>query len=754
MKRELASAVGVDCETWPITSTNPSPTVVCLAVAYGTGKVVLRERKRAKPLLLHLLANATKITGMRIAYDVVATMRSIPSSVTPWFKAMAEGRVSDVGIRERLDLLATVGDPDAGRDSHNLAELARRRLGYDDMQDSKEGEDSWRLRYFELDGMRAEDYPVEARRYVKKDAKRALQVWADQPNRKPEAIHVNGSICNYLRTVQGLRVDKKAKGKLEKLVHGSLGETHLPLLYGCKPGCKEKHAKGHVKGLLERAIPARAGKTKEHVPGCPRKECSCPPRMLLPQKEKLAKSAVLIPLLQSICDEHGLILKRLPPTEAMLAKGIKKGNVCTDADYIAHLAAFSPVLRQYETHLEFCKLRDSYFPAHEWPFGSGQTVSRVFNNSDDLKKTGRGSSRGVTKKNKDTALYPSVAIQLSDPRMRWCYRPTKGFVYAVADYSAIDLNCLAQTIKDLYGSSTLLEQINAGVNPHTFLACALAYDIEPRWRKRIKGKSDAEAYTMFKALDGSEDVLETVRVKGKNVPVTWGAFYKEVRDLAKKVGLGYAGGMGLETMIGLCRKELRSAHRPDGYVISKAEAKRFREIWFKCYPEMRWYLRKWVPAQKDYTGEFLTYTSPMGMRRARCFYTECANGRALQTPAAEGMKIADFMVTRACYDPMGLHGKGPDILFGCRPVINMHDELVLEIPISTPQRMDAQARRLGELMVKGMRKVLPDVTGCVAEPYLTTRWVKKAKAVKNKAGLLIPWKPAPGDAPWETKESA
>lgn len=736
----------MDCETHPITSTNPSPTVVCLAAAYGTGKVVLRDRKRAGPLLLRLLdaSGEYKITGMRIAYDVVATMRTFPETVSAWFRLMAQGRLSDVGIRERLDLLATVGDPDAGRDSHNLAELARRRLGYDDMEETKDDEDSVRLRFHELEGMDSRSYPKEFSRYVKKDARRALQVWQDQPNRKPEAIHVNGSVCNYLRTVQGLRVDKKAKAKLECLVHDSLGEEHLPLLYGDKK----------VPGLLTRSIPTRAGKTKEHVPACPRKACECPPRMLKPQKEKLAKSAVLIPMLQEICDEHGLVLKRLPPTEAMIKKGITKGNVCTDADYIAHLAAFSPILKQYETHLEFVKLRDSYFPAHEWPFGSGQTVSRVFNNSDDLKKTGRNSSRGVTKKNKDTALYPSVAIQLSDPRMRWCYRPTKGHVYAVADYSAIDLNCLAQTIHELYGSSTLLDQINAGINPHTFLACALAYDIEPRWKKRIKGKSETEAYKLFDGLKESKEVLDKVKVKGKTVVVTWGDFYKEVRDLAKKVGLGYAGGMGLETMIGLCRKELRSAHRPDGYVIDKAEAKRFREIWFRCYPEMRWYLRKWVPAQKDYTGEFLAYTSPMGMRRARCFYTECANGRALQTPAAEGMKIADFMVTRACYDPLGLDGKGPDILFGCRPVINMHDELVLEIPISTTRRMHRQAMRLGELMVKGMRKVLPDVTGCVAEPYLTTRWVKKAKAVRNKRGLLIPWTPSPGDAPWETKESA
>lgn len=773
MKRHRASVLGVDVETLPITPSNPCPTVVCLAAASETGKVVLKERRRAKRLLRRLLDEAersgARVGGSRIAYDVVATMRMDKETIPRWFKLMARGGLYDVLLREKLDLLATVGDPDAGKGgAQNLADLVRKHLGVE-IRESKEDPQSWRTRFHELDGLPAEKYPAAARRYVMKDALYPIRIAQVQKNRKPESIHTNASVCYFLKTVQGLRVDRKAKRKLERLVHGSLGEKNLPLIY--------KH------GLIKRSVPERDGRNKEHVPACPRKDCDCPKKKLKPQKEKLAKSEVLLPLIQQICLEHDLVVKRLPATPAAIKKAMEKfgwteeeakaqvqGNICTDADYIAHLAAFSPILRQYETHLEFVKLRDSYFPSHEWPFGSGKTVRRVFCGYNDLVKTGRGSSRGVSKKNRDTALYPSVAIQLSDPRMRWVYRPTKGHVYAVADYSAIDLNCLAQTIKDLYGSSTLLNQINAGINPHDFLACALAFDIEPKFAKLVKGRTDEEGYKVFKSLKNDQGWLR--EPKKNRHGVTWADFYKEVRDLAKKVGLGYAGGMGLETMIGLCRKELRSKHRPDGYVITKAEAKRFREIWFRIYPEMRWYLRKWVPSQKDHTGEWLQYKSPSGMKRVRCSYTECANGRALQTPAAEGMKIADFLVTRACYDPTGLDGKGPDILFGCRPVINMHDELVLEIPISTPRLMDRQARRLGELMVLGMKQILPDVA-VVAEPYLTTRWVKVAKAThrclkcagvftdpKEHTGckgklLLTPWRPQKKDYPWnQEKETA
>ena len=72
---------------------------------------------------------------------------------------------------------------------------------------------------------------------------------------------------------------------------------------------------------------------------------------------------------------------------------------------------------------------------------------------------------------------------------------------------------------------------------------------------------------------------------------------------------------------------------------------------------------------------YLRDTSPLGMYRAGASYCAAANGAALQTPTAEGAKGAVFDVARACCDP-----EEKSILLGCRPLLFVHDELILEIP--------------------------------------------------------------------------
>lgn len=723
---------GVDCETFPITSTNPCPTVVCLAAAKPNGSVKLLERRRARGLLNRLLDGADVLVGANLPYDVAVTMKQWPETIPKWFQAMEDRRLSDVRIREALDLLATVGDPDAGKGGvHSLAQLARRHVGLN-VDGEKTGPDAWRLRFHELDGLRSEDYPDAAARYVKQDADLACQVAMHQKTRRPEWLHVNAAVCYYLKTVRGLKVDVEAKETLQAQVEAALHPDKLPLLFKPLNG---------FPALVTPALPERSGLTKAHAPDCRRPAansktgpCKCPMRRLAPVPASVAVKDVLTPRILAACVSGGIKVPRNKPTAAALAKDPDAlGSVKTDEDCLKLVSPFDPVLEQYQTYKSLDKLRKSYFPALEWPFGSGITARRVFCGYDYVKKTGRGSGRGNSKKNKDKALYPSVAIQLADPRVRKVYVPTgptrkapKGYVFAVADYSAIDLCCLAQTIKDLYGSSTLLDQINAGINPHTFLATVLAFENDRKFARTIEGFSEDDAYKEFLSHEKDPVDKHTVdHVAGVCKCPNW---FKRWRDLSKKVGLGFAGGMGLDTMISLCRKEIR-------LTITREEARRYREIWFKVYPEMRWYLRKWVPAQKDYTGDWLGYTSTMGMRRVRCSYMECANGRALQTPAAEGMKLADWLVTRACYDVT----RG-DVLFGCYPVINMHDELVLEIPVTDPDTMHAQAKRLEELMVEGMQQVLPDVK-VEAKPFLTTRWVKDAKQVVDKRGRIRVWSP-------------
>lgn len=724
--------VGVDYETFPINSTTPCPAPVCLATAELNGPSKLYEATRARKEILSLLRDPdVHLVGANLAFDAVVSMMSNPETIPHWFQKMEEKALHDVRIREALDLLATVGDPDAGKGGgvHSLAHLALRNVGIK----VEKGDDTWRLRFGELAHLRAEDYPQAAKDYVLKDADLPVQIMTHQKDRRPEWLHVNAAICYFLMTVRGLKVNRKTKEAIQAQVEHDLHPNSLPLLYRPMNG---------LPALIDVGLPERDGKVRQHDPACKRKPgCDCPMKRLKAVPPSTRVNEVLKPRIILAAKSAGIPVPRNFPTEAEKARAEAEGrepvgSIKTDDATLSLLAPFDPVLAQEQKFKHLDKLRTSYFPALEWPYGSGRTAPRSFCGYDYIKKTGRGSGRGNNKKNslgkKPTSNYPSVAIQLADPRVRWVYEPTgpteaapEGYVYLVADYSAIDLCCLAQTIKDLYGSSTLLDQINNGINPHTFLATVLAYENDRKFRKAVDGMSEDEAYAFFKSLENTDRP-------------EYAGFYKEWRDLAKTVGLGFAGGMGINTLISVFFKAT-------GRKITREQARSYRETWMKIYPEMKWYLRKWVPSQKDYTGEWHQYKSPLGMLRVRCSYTECANGRALQSPAAEGMKMAMWLVTRACYDP-----SQDDILFGCYPVINMHDELVLEVPRLRGRagrlKMHAQAKRLEELMNQGMAYVLHDVK-TEAKPYYTTRWVKEAKQVLDDEGLISVWEPTPGMGP-------
>lgn len=78
------------------------------------------------------------------------------------------------------------------------------------------------------------------------------------------------------------------------------------------------------------------------------------------------------------------------------------------------------------------------------------------------------------------------------------------------------------------------------------------------------------------------------------------------------------------------------------------------------------------------------------------------------------MKEAMWLVTKQC-----ISGS----LKGCFPIINMHDELVVEVPEN--EDMWEKAALIGHLMELGMSKVLPDVK-ITAEPEIKRRWTKTA----------------------------
>lgn len=750
------TVVAFDTETHLFGQGRLAPPIVCGSISRHNSlkKTELYTRDDLFPVLRDLLRGDMPLVGQRISYDMICAMELWPELTSLIFAAYHDKRIHDTAIREGLINLASLGEigPPMKPDSlPNLAELSMKYLNRD-MSSVKKGELIWRTLFHELEGVPLSLYPADAAEYAKVDAWATRQVALAQTDSPVEWLHVAGHFCLDLMSKEGLTIDRKLTRKLRRKVEKELSPESLPLLYPCKKECPPKcKDHGGKQALIIPALPPQphSGGHKAHVEGCDRKACNCPVKLTAAQKEKVAKSVALVPLIMRVCAENNMEVPMTKPTESKAhVKFCQKdenckcplrypnGQVKTDEETLALLSAFDPTIDQFHTRAEKNNLRTLFFPSMCWPYASSIVAKTLHAGFEPLKKTGRSGCRGNSKKahREGRIFYASANVQQTDPRIRACYPPGKGWVYGVADFKAVDLVCTAQTVYRLVGKSALRDQLNRDVDPHAFLATAIAFEKDPAFRKKIMGKKDDEGYLYFVSLKKAphaKGCTEKTREAGVNCHVG-GCFYKEWRDLAKKVGLGFAGGMGITTFIALVAKELKLK-------LTIVQAKQLKNLWLRVYPEMRKYL-KWVGEQKDGKNtDWLCYTSPLGMKRARCSYTETANGNALQSPAAEGMKIAMFLVTRECYDPnVRVDGK-PSPLFGCRPVINMHDELVIKIPAAwSAVRKDAAVRRLSAVMVKGQRRICPDVK-VEAKPYMTTRWVKEAEQVVNDAGLIVPW---------------
>lgn len=109
-----------------------------------------------------------------------------------------------------------------------------------------------------------------------------------------------------------------------------------------------------------------------------------------------------------------------------------------------------------------------------------------------------------------------------------------------------------------------------------------------------------------------------------------------------------------------------------------------------------------------------------------------------QGRAADGAKRAGWYIAKECYlDDPYRDGSGPTPLYGARPVLFVHDEFILEVPVATAHEA---TMRLSAVMIAGMREVVPDVK--VGTEYaVATRWYKGAEAAYDESKRLVPWEP-------------
>lgn len=750
----MTTYIAFDTETFPIGPENVNPKMVCLTLAkrdgdeveswiYGNGDPELRDvvwQMLTKPDVV--------LIGQNTAFDLAVICRAFPEFEPAIWAKLEAGEITDTKIRQKLLNLSTHGNLDnvnGAKLGYGLDDMVLQYLGRDISAD-KHGEDSWRLNYFQLDGMKAADYPEEAARYAKHDAVYTLLVYEQQQllvrsesgpaSLSTEFFHTAAHFALNWMTVAGMRIDKAKLAEVEEMLARELSDDKLDLLL----------AEGIMRPSEPEQVFVRQRKKACEILGCDDAELdalAADPdiRMVLEAEEIKFKAAVdasinkkrLGEKVREVCENYDVPVK--------LTDGGKSGNkqVCTDSEVMDTIAGWDPTLQQYRHRQGLNKLVTTEVPRMKW---NGQPAEVVHFNFDVLKETGRTSSFAGS-------LYPSANGQNIDPRVRPCYVARDGYWLGSTDYGTLELVTTAQTTYSLFGWSKMRDLINAGADLHAYLGAQLALLLHDEFRGLCNSagiSNDRDAvYEQFKACKGHDS--EEVR-----------AFYKHWRSFAKPVGLGFPGGLGAETFIEFAKKNYKvDIVKQTGSMAKAIElSKSLKTVWLDTFPEMRLYFA-WVSEgtldpenpiigywdhdhKEPIQGQ--CYTSPMGMYRAGTSYCAVANGKAMQTPAGEGAKAAVFKVVRECRDVTR-----ESVLYGSIPVNFVHDELLVEYPI---EKAHEAAQRTAEVMIEMMRLITPDVK-VKAEPALMTRWDKRAEPNFDDNGRLVPWVP-PADAPEQVEE--
>jgi DNA polymerase-1 len=687
--------IAFDYETYLVSGENLIPKPVCLTAADDGTNGVIEAGDDMLPLVEAILDSDDTIVAHFAAFDVSVMLEQAPERRSLIWQYLSEGRFECTLLREKLlDLheYGKIGFRQMPDDSwvqvrYGLAALVKNYLGID-ISEGKQGDDAWRMNYDALDGIPIEDWPAEAISYAVDDSTLTHRLYEAQEARRLAVAKECGvdpletagfrtavSVALYQMTARGIAVDPEERERIVEWVEGAQAPENFPALVDG--------------GYLLPGTPPRP-----YANGA--KDADGNPKMTKGTNQKVV-TKMLKEHVAKVCEESGV--------EPLLSE--KTGQPSLKAEWLEENYGLSDVLTQYHERQKLEKLRTTEIPRIS-------QADIVHPRYDPLKVTGRTGSSSVDD-------YPSLNIQNVDPRVRPVFVPRPGFVLFSIDYSQLELVTAAQQIYRITGKSVLRDKINAGVDTHAFLGAQLAYAFDKDFREECdRGGADTkeDRYEVFLAMRRAD--AKAFR------------FYGHYRKLAKPTGLGYPGGLGSSTFVAYCKASY-------GLVVTEQQAKDMRQVWFQTYPEFDDYF-KWVNQQTDNRwsapGEDrYVYTTPMGMRRPNCRFTEVANGYALQSPSAEAALTAAFRVVRAAKDP----SLNSPLLGRCHPIGFIHDEILGELEDDVDfyqQGVDA----ISEIMLQSLHETAPDVKPRV-EAVLMRRWYKQAEPVFDQDGRIGVWSP-------------
>ncbi len=566
---------------------------------------------------------------------------------------------------------------------------------------SGEGVQPWRMRYHELDGVPIPDYPPKALTYSVEDSQWALLCAVDQGG-APGAVlatvegdpvaNPDGSVVDefaqtwaswslHLQAVWGLRTEQ---GAADRFTAETLAAYTKGVQIGIEAGFVESKRKtcSACRARLEGAV------------ACPACGAAAPTKITRAKLQALVVAAYA---------RDGRTAPRTPPS-----KTHPEGQVQYGEDSLRE--ARDALLDAYADSLEAKTNQEKYVR-----FVHDGVRFAMTSKPGTIVSTGRTSW-----------AKPPLQQPPREGGFRECFVPRPGFVYISVDWSGAELVMLAQILVWMFGASAMAEALNRGDDLHVGIAA------------QILGITYAEAFARYKAGDP-----EVKRLR---------------QEVGKPLNFGAPGGLGAKSFVAYARSMA-------GVRLTEREARDYLDTFKATWPEIVDYFQFFGRAAGRFENGFVFRQFVSGRQRGDVSYTSGCN-TGFQGGVSEALKLSLRCATRACYLPTGGYREGTALrpheasfdlapvlvrgpvptgkrspLYGCRPVLSVHDELIVEAP--SAYAAEAAHALSVNIMIPALRYYCPDLAAAVrAEPALMRRWYKGAGTVRDEQGRLVPWEPS------------
>lgn len=705
-----------DCETHAISRTNPCPRFVCLQYAYDNDAPTIvggdaDGKAAAYRIFREALADPnTTLVAHNGFYDYSimlgldgywrGTHTATDEDILSIIHAALAGRIRDTLVMSKLNAIEydwlEWDRVTRERSQFSLAYLVKRFTGRLRTGKDKDDMDRVQVRYHEMDGLAPHLWPEDFRTYALEDITDLRDVYGTLNNNTYADERFQTAIHWVMRLMElwGIHTNKANVQKLKDIIEPAIHAANDDLLaLGLmRPGAShfdQAAYEAFVTKLCDGAgIPVlrtSTGRVSRAAGFISKLKC---PMLSDPAAFRYTDPPTrdMAVIRQRVVDWYTARGLEVPLTEKAKSheddfygspdeEDEDEPTVSTARDVLE--ATDDPALLRLAQIGKYKTLASTFIPTME--LGFEHPIHPRWNG---LVATGRPSCTRPNLLNQPRELEPGVG------GIRECYVARQGYVYLDPDYTQAELCSLAQVCYDKFGFSAMRDVIRAGYDIHVWFAAMMA------------GVDYAVAFAGYMAGDKK---------------------YKDLRQLAKAANFGFPGGLGIKKFVKWARKTY-------GVTLSESKAKQLKVDWLAAFPEIRLYF-EWVNEQikHGYDGKSFTFVQHRSnRRRGGVRFCNGAN-TGFQGLTADGAKNALLKVFVACHTPS-------DALYGSRIVAFIYDEILIE----TPENMCGPASvRLIELLRQGMEEYTPDVPATVTIEAMFA-WSKKAKAVRNADGMLMP----------------